>query len=119
MMAALAGVPFMFGAMPSVSSWIALVLSGTLQIGLAFVLYVVAIRSVSAFEAILIPMIEPLLNPLWVFLVVGEKPSLWTVIGGAIVVISVTVRGLVQFSRTDSASQAEEMCYNQRPNVLS
>jgi drug/metabolite transporter (DMT)-like permease len=119
MMAALAGVPFMFGAMPSVSSWIALCLSGTLQIGLAFVLYVIAIRSVSAFEAILIPMIEPLLNPLWVFLLLGEAPSLWAVIGGAIVVVSVTMRGLVGLAGPGSAPQSEEMCYNQRPNVLS
>ena len=118
-LAAAAGLPFMFESMPSLSSWIALSLSGTLQIGLAFVLYAVAIRSVSALEAILIPTIEPLLNPLWVFLVVGEKPSMWTVIGGSIVIVSVTVRGLVQFSRAGSASQAEEMCYNQRPNVLS
>ena len=118
-LAAVAGLPFMFEAMPSLSSWIALGLSGTLQIGFAFVLYAVAIRSVSALEAILIPTIEPLLNPLWVFLVVGEKPSMWTVIGGAIVIVSVTMRGLVQFSRASSASQAEEMCYNQRPNVLS
>jgi drug/metabolite transporter (DMT)-like permease len=118
-LAAVAGLPFMFESMPSLSSWIALGLSGTLQIGLAFVLYAVAIRSVSALEAILIPTIEPLLNPLWVFLVVGEKPSTWTVIGGSIVIVSVTVRGLVRFSRAGSASQAEEMCYNQRPNVLS
>ena len=118
-LAAVAGLPFMFESMPSLSSWIALGLSGTLQIGLAFVLYAVAIRSVSALEAILIPTIEPLLNPLWVFLVVGEKPSMWTVIGGSIVIVSVTVRGLVRFSRAGSASQAEEMCYNQRPNVLS
>jgi drug/metabolite transporter (DMT)-like permease len=119
MLAAFAGLPFMFGTMPGVSSWIALVLSGTLQIGFAFVLYVIAIRSVSALEAIVIPMIEPLLNPLWVFLLLGEVPSLWAVIGGVIVVASVTMRGLLGLTRPGSASQAEEMCYNQRPNVLS
>jgi drug/metabolite transporter (DMT)-like permease len=118
-LAAVTGLPFMFASLPSLSSWIALGLSGTLQIGLAFVLYTMAIRSVSALEAILIPTLEPLLNPLWVFLAVGEKPSMWTVIGGSIVVVSVTVCGLVRFSHAGSASQAEEMCYNQRPNVLS
>jgi drug/metabolite transporter (DMT)-like permease len=117
--AALVGLPFMFGAMPSVSSWVALLLSGTLQIGLAFVLYVMAIRSVSALEAIVIPTIEPLLNPLWVFLVIGERPSVWAIIGGSIVVVAVTVRGLVWFSHTSPASQTAEMCYNQQPNVLS
>jgi drug/metabolite transporter (DMT)-like permease len=119
MIAALVGVPFMFGAMPDLSSWIALLLSGTLQIGLAFVLYAIAIRSVSALEAILIPVIEPLLNPFWVFLLLGEVPSLWTVIGGSVVVVSVTARGLIYFSRTHAESEVKEMCYNQQPNVLS
>jgi drug/metabolite transporter (DMT)-like permease len=117
--AALLGMPFMFRALPDLSSWVALLLSGTLQIGLAFVLYAIAIRSLSALEAILIPVIEPLLNPLWVFLLLGEVPSLWAVIGGSIVVVSVTVRGLIRFSRGRTASETEEMCYNQQPNVLS
>jgi drug/metabolite transporter (DMT)-like permease len=119
MIAATVGVPFMFGAMPGLSSWVALLFSGTLQIGLAFVLYAIAIRSVSALEAILIPVIEPLLNPFWVFLLLGEVPSLWTVIGGSVVVVSVTARGLIYFSRAHAESEAKEMCYNQQPNVLS
>ena len=119
MIAALVGMPFMFRTLPDLSSWVALLLSGTVQIGLAFVLYVIAMRSVSALEAILIPVIEPLLNPLWVFLLLGEVPSLWTVIGGSVVVVSVTVRGLISFSPGRAASEAKEMCYNQRPNVLS
>jgi drug/metabolite transporter (DMT)-like permease len=118
-LAAAAGLPFMFESMPSLSSWMALGLSGTLQIGFAFVLYTVAMRSVSALEAILIPMIEPLLNPLWVFLFLGETPSMWAVMGGSIVVVSVTVRGLICFWREHVASEAKEMCYNQQPNVLS
>jgi drug/metabolite transporter (DMT)-like permease len=115
----MAGLPFMLQAMPSASSWIALLLSGTLQIGLAFVLYAIAIRNVSALEAILIPTIEPLLNPLWVFLAIGELPSVWAVIGGSIVVASVTARGLISFRRTGAASAAQEVCDTSRPNVLS
>jgi drug/metabolite transporter (DMT)-like permease len=119
MVAAALGAPFMFRTLPGLSDWLALLLSGTVQIGLAFVLYTMAIRSVSALEAILIPVIEPLLNPLWVFLLLGEVPSVWTVIGGLIVVVSVTARGLICFWRERAASEAQEICYNQRPNVLS
>jgi drug/metabolite transporter (DMT)-like permease len=118
LLAAVAGMPFMFQAMPSVSSWVALLLSGTLQIGLAFVLYAIAIRSVSALEAILIPTIEPLLNPLWVFLVLGELPSVWAVIGGSIVVASVTARGLLWFRRTGAASAAQEIADTPQPKVV-
>ena len=118
LIAALVGLPFMFHGLPSVSSCMALVLSGTLQIGLAFILYAIAIRSVSALEAILIPMIEPLLNPLWVFLLLGETPSFWAVVGGIIVVASVTVRGLLHASRLAAASQPGAVRPPQQPHVL-
>jgi drug/metabolite transporter (DMT)-like permease len=115
-MAAGIGLPFMFHTLPDVSSGIALLLSGTLQIGLAFVLYVQAIKHVSAIEATLIPVIEPILNPLWVLLLVGETPGWWAIIGGVIVIVSITARGLVGSSRAPAASRPAEMCYNQRPD---
>lgn len=118
LIAALVGLPFMFHRLPSVSGWIALVLSGTIQLGLAFILYAVAIRSVSALEAILIPMIEPLLNPLWVFLLLGETPSFWAVIGGSIVIVSVTARGLIHASRIAAVAQVDTRRPPQQPYVL-
>jgi drug/metabolite transporter (DMT)-like permease len=89
---ALVGFPFMFQTMPSASSWIGLVLAGVLQLGLSHVLYARAIKHVSALEAILIPVIEPILNPVWVFLVMGETPGLYALLGGFIVLTSVTIR---------------------------
>lgn len=93
--AALAGVPWMFETLPDLTSWVALGISGTLQIGLSFVLYSQAIKHVSAVEAVLIPMIEPLLNPLWVLLVLGELPGPWALLGGAMVVLTLALRGLI------------------------
>lgn len=92
---ALAGFPFMFKAMPSASSWIGLVLLGVLQLGLSHILYATAIKHVTALEAILIPVIEPILNPLWVFLLMGEMPGPWAFLGGFIVLVSVTIRCVV------------------------
>jgi len=43
-------------------------------------------------EAVLIPVIEPLLNPVWVFLMLGEAPGLMAIIGGFIVLSAITVR---------------------------
>lgn len=91
----LAGVitlPFMFHSMPSVHSWIGLLLLGTVQLGLAYVLYATAVKHLSAIESALIPVIEPLFNPLWVLLFVGEVPGIWTLTGGILVVIGVTGR---------------------------
>jgi drug/metabolite transporter (DMT)-like permease len=48
-----------------------------------------------AIESILISMIEPILNPIWVFLVVGERPGPLAILGGVIVIAAVTVRALV------------------------
>jgi drug/metabolite transporter (DMT)-like permease len=92
---ALVSVPFMFEMMPNASSWIGLILAGVLQLGLSHVLYAAAIRHVTALEAILIPVIEPILNPLWVLLIMGEAPGPWAFLGGFIVLVSVTVRCVV------------------------
>jgi drug/metabolite transporter (DMT)-like permease len=70
-------------------------LSGVLQLGLSHVLYASAIKHVAALEAILIAAIEPILNPLWVLLVVGEAPGPWALLGGFIVLASVTIRYVV------------------------
>jgi drug/metabolite transporter (DMT)-like permease len=95
LLTALVGAPFMFHTLPDLTSWVALALAGIGQIGLAFVLYTRAIQSVSALEAILIPVIEPLLNPLWVLVLIGEAPGRWALLGGAVVIIAVTARGLL------------------------
>jgi len=111
------GLPFMFGTLPDLSGWCALALAGTVQIGLAFVLYTRAIKAVRAVDAVLISGIEPMLNPLWVWLLLGEVPGPWAIIGGTVVVVSVTIRGLLTAHSAPSASQSAEMCYNQQPNV--
>jgi len=73
---------------------VALLLLGTVQLGVAYLLYVRAIKHVTALEAVLIPVIEPILNPIWVMLVIGEKPTGLALAGGALVVGAVTWRAL-------------------------
>jgi drug/metabolite transporter (DMT)-like permease len=63
----LIGIPFMFESMPGPMSWLGLLFLGVVQLGISYALYSEAIRHVSALEAILIPGIEPILNPIWVF----------------------------------------------------
>jgi len=87
-------LPFMFGRMPDASSWIALALLGAIQLGLSYILYSYAIRMVAALEAIMIPVIEPILNPVWVLLVIGERPGPWAIMGGVVVILAVSVFSL-------------------------
>jgi drug/metabolite transporter (DMT)-like permease len=72
--------------------WLALALLGTVQLGLAYFLYARAIRYVPALDAVLIPVIEPILNPIWVMLALGEKPARWAILGGAIVLATSVLR---------------------------
>src|SRR3990172_8796624 len=91
----LIGIPFMFESMPGPFSWLGLVFMGVVQLGISYALYSEAIRHVSALEAILIPGIEPILNPVWVYLMLGERPGKWALVGGFVVLISVTLRSLI------------------------
>jgi drug/metabolite transporter (DMT)-like permease len=95
--AALAGIPFTLGAAPgSSASWLALLLLGVFQLGLPYILFTAAIKRVSALEASLVTVIEPILNPLWVLIVVGERPGPKAVLGGVIVLGSITARGILR-----------------------
>ncbi|HNU91851.1 MAG TPA: EamA family transporter [Spirochaetota bacterium] len=99
---ALLCAPFMFSQAPPREGLAPLAVLGIFQLGLAYILYSAAIRRVTALEAVLVPAVEPLLNPLWVFLALGETPGPWSFAGGAVVLFSVTAfsafqaRGTVQ-----------------------
>jgi len=99
------GLPWIIDA-PALplNGWGALLLLGTVQLGLSYLLYARAIRHVTALEAVLIPVVEPLLNPLWVLLALGERPSPWALVGGVIVVGAITVRGVVKFRAARTTS---------------
>lgn len=91
----LVAIPFIIGKIPDIQSIVGIILLGIFQLGFAYILYALAIKHLSALEAILITVIEPLLNPLWVFIFAGEKPSLYAILGGLIVIVSVTVRSII------------------------
>src|SRR6185295_14522369 len=70
---------------------------GIFQLGLSYTLFTYAMsQGVRSLDAGIIGYIEPLLNPVWVFIVLGEKPSKWALIGGAIIVTTVIVHMLIE-----------------------
>ena len=88
---ALVGLPFLFldsTPTPTATEASLLLLLGVVQIGTPYILYSFAIRHVTALEGTLIPMIEPILNPIWVALFYGEIPSHLALLGGGIVLMS-------------------------------
>ncbi|SCY43530.1 DMT family transporter [Alkaliphilus peptidifermentans] len=91
------GLPFiLLSAPPSNTSIIAILILGVFQLGISYILYVNAVRHVSAVDAILIPIIEPLLNPIWVFVFAGEAPGKYAILGGSIVILSIITRSIYQ-----------------------
>ena len=70
---------------------------GVVQIGFAYLLFTLAMaRGVRSLDAGIIGYVEPVLNPLWVFLFIGERPSGWAMIGGAVIITSVIVHMLFE-----------------------
>lgn len=106
---AIIGLPFMFGARPDASSWVALLLLGVFQLGLSYMLYALAIKHVTALEAILIPVIEPILNPVWVFLVLGEYPGPWAFVGGFIVLSAIVGRSVLMALKAKRKTENNEV----------
>jgi drug/metabolite transporter (DMT)-like permease len=90
--------PFMLHPMGDAASWASLLLLGIFQIGISYIFYSIAIKYVSALESILVLVIEPLLNPFWVFCFIGERPGGWAVMGGSIVILSVFIRSVFSVS---------------------
>ena len=89
------GLPFIVasGPLPDARSWIALALLGTVQLGFSYLLYARAIRHVTALEAVLIPVIEPILNPVWVLRRrCTSARARYALTGGAVVLAAVTWR---------------------------
>jgi Predicted permease, DMT superfamily len=87
-------IPFYFQSVPNLRSILGLLILGIFQLGISYILYTLAVKHVSPIEAILIPVIEPLLNPVWVFLFTGQAPGTYTIMGGIIVIVAVLKREL-------------------------
>lgn len=90
-------LPFVFIYKPLVTlpSALSVVYMGVLQVGLAAALYAYGIKKVSAVSAMLIASIEPVFNPLWVFLVIGEKPAPAAFLGGGIILAAVFFSNII------------------------
>ena len=86
LMAFFVGLPFalpVIGARPL--DWAIVGGLGTIQIGVAYVFLTAGMRHVRALEASMLLLLEPVLNPVWSWLIHGEKPRAWSLVGGVII----------------------------------
>ena len=83
---------------------------GIIQIGIAYAFFTYGISHVRAIDATLIAMVEPVLNPVWVFLGVGERPANFALVGGLIILslsIFRTIRGSKETVELETARSGE------------
>jgi drug/metabolite transporter (DMT)-like permease len=75
---------------PTDNDILAILFLGVFQIGVAYILFTKGVaRGVRSLDASIIGFVEPLLNPVWVFIFAKEKPSNWAILGGAIILTTV------------------------------
>jgi len=92
LMAVVLLAPIGIAALPAIDTrdWFCVLYLGIVQLGLAYILFTTAMaRGVRSLDAGIVGYIEPVLNPVWVFLVLGERPSQWALIGGTVIIAAV------------------------------
>lgn len=77
------------------TDWMALAYLGVFQVGIAYVLLTRAVQHVPALDATLLLMIEPALNPVFTFMVHGERPALLAILGGGIVIMALLLKAVL------------------------
>jgi len=102
--AAIGIISSIFIPLPSVSLKTigAIAVLGLFQVGVSAILFAAAIKQISAVSANLIAVIEPVFNPVWVFLALGEAPGPKAIIGGLIIVAAVTGASIIGAKRAIS-----------------
>jgi len=106
-MTASSGIPAIPSLVPL--DWFAVIFLGVFQIGISYILYIKGVRGgTRPLDASLIGFVEPLLNPVWVLVFVGERPSQWAVLGGAIIITAIAVHTIKQYSGKQTGALASD-----------
>lgn len=88
---------------------------GVVQIGLAYTLFTLGIaRGVRSLDAGVVGYIEPMLNPVWVFLFLGERPSEWAMLGGCIIIVAVLAHTIALARRSAKTRGGNEEAVSTR-----
>jgi len=80
----------------SSQDWLIILYLGIFQIGLAYYLLTRSAARIPALELALLLMLEPVANPIWAWLVHGERPGLLTLLGGAIIIGATSLKPLLE-----------------------
>lgn len=88
---------------------ICILILGIVQLGIPYVLYALASKDCSPLSCSLIGMLEPILNPIWVFIFDGEHPGIYALIGALIVITAVTAWCITGESETSDVDKRKSI----------
>lgn len=77
------------------TDWVAISYLGLFQIALAYTFVTRAVGHLPALEISIILLVEPALNPVWSWLVHGERPGAWALAGGVLIIGATGVRAVL------------------------
>ena len=83
--------------------WVLAILMGMLQLGLAYFFFAKGVQQTGAVTSSIICTAEPILNPIWVFLLLQERPGALSLVGGAIVVATICVYNVISAKKAPAA----------------
>ena len=95
LIAALVCLPVGGSIQASVHDWLTLLWLGVFQIGMAYALLTRGVRHVTALDASLLLLAEPVLNPVWAWMIQGERPTSWSLVGGAVILAASVARTIL------------------------
>jgi drug/metabolite transporter, DME family len=72
-----------------------LIYMGVVQIGISYIIFNEGIKYVSATESMIIAMLEAIFNPIWVFIGIGEEPSVYAIVGGIIILSAILFHNFI------------------------
>jgi drug/metabolite transporter, DME family len=86
--------------------WLLVGFLGVFQIAVAYVFLLAGLARVRALEASLLLLLEPVLNPVWAWLVHGERPGAWALAGGAAILLATSTKAWLDARRNGGRRRA-------------
>ena len=75
-------------------------LMGVMCVAIPFVLITIAPRFITAAEVNLFFLLETIIGPIWVWMVIKEQPSMETILGGVIIIITIGIHSYLALKKT-------------------
>ena len=89
---------------PAWQSWLAIFFMGSCQLGLSWICFSRGIKTTPSLQASFITMIEPVLNPILALLLLGEAMGTLSVIGSALVVVTIVVHNVLTAKKEEKSA---------------